>query len=141
MLGDRVAQQKENINTSFVMRLIPAMRKSGVKHFLYQAGGLSGPPDGQLSWFLWFVRKTIARPYEGQHRDNEAVMEYSTTQARDIEWVVHRAGIGSDGSSKGTLQRSSSRFSLATFRDCAEYSYRTVQDDSAVHTMDFSCYS
>ena len=66
-------------------------------------------------------------------------MEYLAEQARDMEWMVHRAGIGSDGPSKGTLQRSASKFSVATFRDCANYNFRALQDASAIHTSDLSC--
>ena len=140
MLGDKEAQRTEKINTAFVKKLVPAMRQHGVRRFLYQAGGLSRPYGGQLSTLLWVLRHTLASGYNGQHEDNEAVMEYLATTANDIEWIVHRAGIGSDGPSKGTLERSSSNFSIATFVDCAEYSYRVVMDPAAIHTQDFSCY-
>ena len=116
------------------------MRRQGVKRFLYQAGGLSRPYGGRLSPIFWALRKSLARGYDGQHRDNEAVMKYLATEAVDIEWIVHRAGIGSDGSSKGELKRSATRFSVATHRDCAAYNYRTIMDPSAVHTSDLSCY-
>lgn len=141
MLGDREAQRNEKINTAFVKRLVPSMRKHGVKRFLYQAGGLSRPYQGSLSPLLYILRYTIARGYNGQHEDNEAVMEYLATDAKDIEWIVHRAGIGSDGPSKGVLQRSNTDFSIATFRDCADYNYRTILDASAVHTSGFSSYA
>ncbi|TKA70505.1 hypothetical protein B0A55_07276 [Friedmanniomyces simplex] len=121
MLGDVAAQRSAKINTAF-------------------AGGLSRPYQGQLSPLLWAIRYTLARGYAGQHEDNEAVMEYLATEADDIEWIVHRAGIGSDGESKGILQRSKTRFSVATFADCAAYNYRTVVDDSAVRTCELSCY-
>jgi hypothetical protein len=49
----------------------------------------------------------------------------------DIEWTVHRAGIGSDGPSKGVLERSASRISVATFGDCASYNYRLLSDPTA----------
>ena len=140
MLGDKEAQKYEKINLAFIKKLVPAMRENGVKRLLYQAGGLSKPPDQNLSWLLWIIRNTIARSFIGQHEDNEAVMEYLSKEAKDIEWIVHRAGIYSDGPSKGTLSRSNSKFSVATFRDCAEYSYRTILDDSAVHTCEFSVY-
>ncbi len=87
------------------------------------------------------LRHTIARSYLGQHRDNEAVMAYLALEAGDIEWIVHRAAIGSDGPSKGVLARSAERFSIATFRDCAAYNYRTVTDGSAIHSSDLSRYS
>ena len=96
MLGYREAQQKAKINTAFVKKLIPAMRRHGVKRFLYQAGGLSTPYKGHLSPLLWTIRHTVARSFEGQHQDNEAVMAYLTEEAQDIEWMVHRAGIGGD---------------------------------------------
>ncbi|KAK5110587.1 hypothetical protein LTR85_000987 [Meristemomyces frigidus] len=134
MLGDVDAQKHAKINTAFVKKLVPSMRLHGVRRFLYQAGGLSRPHQGQLPPLLWVIRYTLARGYGGQHEDNEAVMAYLATEADDIEWIVHRAGIGSDGPSKGLLQRSNTSFSVATFGDCAEYSYRTVMDDAAVHT-------
>jgi uncharacterized protein YbjT (DUF2867 family) len=140
MLGDREAQQKAKINTAFVKKLVPAMRRHGVKRFLYQAGGLSTPYKGHLSPLLWTIRHSVARGFEGQHHDNEAVMAYLAEEAQDIEWMVHRAGIGGDGPSKGTLQRSPSKFSVGTHRDCADYNYRTLTDTAAVHTSDFSHY-
>lgn len=141
MLGDRVAQQSAKINTAFFQRLVPAMRKHNVRRFLYQAGGLSKPYNGQLSWLLWTIRNTIARSFIGQHEDNEGVMAYLATEANDIEWIVHLAGIGSDGPSKGTLQRSPTKFSIATHVDCADYSYRVLHDQEAVHTSHFSHYA
>ena len=140
MLGDRVHQERARINDAFVRKLIPAMRQCGVKRFLYQAGGLSTPYKGHLSPFLWTIRHTVARSFEGQHRDNEAVMAYLAEEAQDIEWSVHRAGIGGDGASKGTLERSHTKFSIGTFRDCARYNLHLVQDASAIHTSDFSHY-
>ena len=141
MLGDRALQQNAAINTAFVKKLIPAMRRHGVTRFLYQAGGLSTPYEKQLPPLLWTLRHTIARGFEGQHRDNEAVMAYLAEEARDIEWIVHRAGIGGDGPSKGTLKRSHTKFSVATFRDCAQYNYRSLSDASAIHTSDLSSYA
>ena len=141
MLGDRQAQKREKINTAFVKRLIPSMRRHGVKRFLYQAGGLSRPYGRHLSPVLWLIRNTLARGFIGQHEDNEAVMAYLATEADDIEWMVHRAGIGSNGPSKGVLRRSKTRLSVATHEDCAAYNYRTVRDASAVHTADFSFYA
>lgn len=141
MLGDREAQQTEKINTVFVKKLIPAMRRHGVKRFLYQAGGLSTPYKGHLSPFLWTIRHTIARGFKGQHQDNEAVMAYLAEEAQDIEWMVHRAGIGGDGPSKGTLQRSATKFSVGTHRDCAAYNLRTLTEAAAIHTSDFSHYT
>ncbi|GGL10696.1 putative NADH-flavin reductase [Curtobacterium luteum] len=141
MLGDRQAQETRMINTEFVRELVPAMRRGGVRRFLYQAGGLSAVPGKRLPLVLRIVRRTIARSYDGQHRDNEAVMRYLDTEARDLQWTVHRAGIGSDGPSKGTLRRSSSWISIGTFVDCAEYSLRLLTDDRAVHTCDGSAYA
>ena len=94
MLGDREAQQSTKINAAFVRELVPAMRRHGVKRFLYQAGGLSTPYKGHLSPLLWTIRHTVARGFEGQHRDNEAVTAYLAEEAQDIEWMVHRADIG-----------------------------------------------
>jgi len=141
MLGDKKLQQDTKINTAFVKRLVPSMRRHGVKRFLYQAGGLSRPHGGHLSPILWAIRHTLARSFIGQHHDNEAVMEYLATEANDIEWIVHRAGIGSDGPSKGTLKRSTTKLSIATHLDCATYNYRTITDVSAVHTADLSHYT
>ncbi|WP_436535957.1 NAD(P)-dependent oxidoreductase [Actinoplanes sp. HUAS TT8] len=140
MLGDRKTQEKNNINTAFVRSLIPAMREHGVKRFLYQAGGLTRVPGRRLSPVVWTLRKTVARGFEGQHRDNEAVLRYLMEEAGDIEWMAHRAGIGSDGPSRGVLERSETKISIATFRDCAAYNYRTVMDPAAVHTHAMSRY-
>lgn len=140
MIGDVAAQRTRRVNTTFVEALVPAMRRSGTRRLLYQAGGLSAAPGTKLPPALRLVRGTIARSYIGQHKDNEAVMEYLDTEARDIEWMVHRAGIGSDGPSKGELRRSSSSISIGTFVDCATYNLETLFDDSAVHTCDGSSY-
>lgn len=141
MLGDRRTQETRQVNTEFVRRLVPAMRRLGVRRFLYQAGGLSAVPSKRLPLVLRIVRRTIARSYDGQHRDNEAVMRYLDTEARDLEWTVHRAGIGSDGPSKGRLRRSSWWISIGTFVDCAAYSLRLLGDDTAVHSCDGSAYA
>jgi putative NADH-flavin reductase len=140
LLGDAEAQKTQKINTAFVRDLVPAMRRHGVTRFLYQAGGLSAPPDRRLSPVLWAIRKTIASGYNGQHEDNEAVMRYLSDEAQDIEWMVHRAGIGSDGPSKGVLQRFHARVSIATFGDCAAYDYGLLSDPTAIHTCDVSAY-
>lgn len=140
MLGNAEMQRKAKINTAFVQQLVPAMRRQGVKRFLYQAGGLSRPPHQRLPSLLWVFRNTVARSYIGQHEDNEAVMEYLVDTAYDLEWMVHRAGIGSNGPSKGVLERSQKKFSIATFEDCAAYNYQTLMDPSAIHTYDSSCY-
>lgn len=140
LLGDAEMQRTQKINTAFVRNLVPAMRRHGVTRFLYQAGGLSAPPDRKLSPVLWAIRNTVARRFIGQHQDNEAVMRYLFDDAMDIEWMVHRAGIGSDGPSKGVLERSRSKVSVATFRDCASYNYRLLSDPGAIHTCDTSSY-
>jgi putative NADH-flavin reductase len=140
MLADARMQKQRKINTAFVRELVPAMRRHGVTRFLYQAGGLSAPPDRRLPLPLWTIRHTVARGYAGQHEDNEAVMRYLAEDAMDIEWMVHRAGIGSDGPSKGVLERSAGKISMATFRDCASYNYRLLWDPAAVHTCDPSAY-
>ena len=141
MLGDKNLQKDAKINTAFVKRLVPSMRRQGVKRFLYQAGGLSRPYGGRLSPVFWVIRNTLARSFNGQHQDNEAVMDYLANEANDIEWIVHRAGIGSDGPSKGVLQRSPTKFSIATHLDCSNYNYRTIRDALAVHTADLSHYA
>ena len=140
MLGDAAAQRERQVNTTFVRSLVPAMRRSGTRRLLYQAGGLSAAPGKPLAPALRIVRSTIARAYIGQHEDNEAVMRYLDQDARDIEWMVHRAGIGSDGPSKGELHRSPSIISIGTFVDCATYNLHMLSDDSAVHTCDGSRY-
>jgi putative NADH-flavin reductase len=140
MLGDVAAQRERQVNTEFVRALVPAMRRSGTRRFLYQAGGLSAVPGKRLALPLRLVRRTIARAYIGQHEDNEAVMRYLTDDAADLDWMVHRAGIGSDGPSKGVLRRSRRWISIGTFVDCAAYNLRMLGDDSAVHTCDGSAY-
>jgi NAD(P)-dependent dehydrogenase (short-subunit alcohol dehydrogenase family) len=143
LLGDAARQREGKVNAEFTKRLIPAMRRKRVSRLLYQAGGFTRPYKQRLPFSLWLLRNTIARfgGLIGQHEDNEAVIEYLVEEASDITWVVHRAAIGSDGPSKGTLQRSTTRLSVATFRDCADYSYRLLSDDTAVHTCDLSCYA
>lgn len=141
MLGDADMQRVAKVNTAFVEKLVPAMRRHGVKRFLYQAGGLSKPYNESLPPFLWVLRYTVARTFAGQHADNEAVMEYLGKEAQDIEWIVHRAGIGSDGASQGTLERSSTRYSVATHRDCAAYNMRVIADPTAFHTCHTSYYA
>ena len=118
------------------------MRRQGVKRFLYQAGGFSRPYKERLSFMFWVLKNTLVRfsGLLGQHRDNEAVIEYLTKEAEDIEWMVHRASIISDGSSKGTLLRSKTKNSLATFVDCAMYNYGLLGDSSAIHICDLSYY-
>jgi uncharacterized protein len=128
------------INTEFVRNLIPAMPRQGVVRFLYQAGALSAPPGRRLPLAQRIIRNTVARPYIGQHQDNEAVMRYLTEYADDIEWVVHRAAIGSNGPSKGVPQRSNRAISIATLEDCAAYKLRILTYSSAIHTCDQSSY-
>ena len=143
MLGDAKLQRDKRVNTIFVQKLIPAMRRHGVKRFLYQAGALTRRYKEKLPLIPWVIRNTIAR-YSGligQHEDNEAVIEYLVEEAQDIEWIVHRAAIISDGPSKGILKRSKTQTSLATFGDCAAYNYHTIMDDDdAIHTYDLSYY-
>jgi nucleoside-diphosphate-sugar epimerase len=81
MLGDKNLQKDSKINTAFVKRLVPSMRRRGVTRFLYQAGGLSRPHGGHLSPIFWTIRHTLARSFIGQHQDNEAVMEYLSKEA------------------------------------------------------------
>ncbi|PYY36413.1 NAD(P)-dependent oxidoreductase [Curtobacterium sp. MCBD17_030] len=140
LLGDVQAQRTAMVNTAFVRRLVPAMRRTGVRRFLYQAGALSAPPHGRLTPVLWVIRNTIARSYDGQHRDNEAVMRYLADEAMDLEWMVHRAGIGSDGPSKGVLEPTEGTPGIGTFGDCATYDLRLLADPSAVHTTSLSAY-
>ena len=100
------------------------------KHFVAQALA-----DGNR------VRALVRSPGTAQHQDNEALIACLATEANDIEWIVHRAGIGSDGPSKGVLKRSTTKLSIATHLDCATYNYRTIRDASAVHTADLSHYA
>jgi hypothetical protein len=143
MLGDAKLQEHENINASFVERLVPAMRNAGVKQLLYQAGGFTKPYRENLPIMSWILKNTLARFSNllGQHRDNEAVLKYLVEQCSDIEWIVHRASIVSDAPSKGSLKRSKGKFSLATFGDCANYNYRTIMEEAAIHTYDLSYYA
>lgn len=142
MLGDAQMQQSVDVNTAFVKKLIPAMRRQSVKRFLYQAGGFTRPYKGELPFTSWLLKQTLVRfsGLLGQHRDNEAVLTYLVEEAKDIEWMVHRAGLYGDGASKGILKRSKTKFSIAPFIDCATYSYHLLSDNSAVHTYDLSCY-
>lgn len=143
ILGDAQKQQKEPINTLFVQKIIPAMRRQRVKRFLYQAGGFTRPYKEKLPWLTWILKNTVARcaGLLGKHKDNESVIEYLADEAQDIDWIVHRACIIAEGSTKGILQRDRTKFSLATFEDCAAYNYRLLKDDSAIHTCDLSYYS
>ena len=52
MLGDAQSQRKEKVNTLFVKQLIPAMRRQGVKRFLYQAGSLTRAYKEKLSFYF-----------------------------------------------------------------------------------------
>ena len=142
MLGDANLQKTENVNTEFVKKLIPAMRRQAVNRFLYQAGGFSRPYKEKLPFMFLVLKNTLVRfaGLVGQHRDNEAVMEYLTNECRDIEWMVHRASVISDDPSKGTLLRSKTKNSIATFVDCATYNYQLLRDESAIHTCDLSYY-
>lgn len=89
---------------------------------------------------FWLLKNTLVRfsGLLGQHRDNEAVIKYLAEQAVDTEWMVHRAEIISDDPSKGTLLRSKTQYSLATFVDCAAYNYHLLTDNSAIHTCKLS---
>ncbi|MGY3051831.1 hypothetical protein ACVWYG_000018 [Pedobacter sp. UYEF25] len=142
MLGDKDLQKNENVNANFVKKLIPAMRQYGIKRFLYQAGGFSRPYKQSLSLIFWVLKNTLVRfsGLLGQHRDNEAVINYLAEEAKDIDWMVHRASIISNEKSKGTLLRSKTKNSLATFIDCAYYNYDLLTDDNAIHTCDLSYY-
>ncbi|MBO2012951.1 NAD(P)-dependent oxidoreductase [Hymenobacter negativus] len=142
MLGDARRQQQENVNTAFVKRLIPAMRRQGVKRFLYQAGGFTRPYKQALPLMSWLLKHTLVRfsGLLGQHRDNEAVLAYLVEEAMDIEWMVHRASLYGDKPSQGALKRSETKFNIACFVDCAHYSYNLLSDASAIHSYDLSYY-
>ncbi|KAJ3109997.1 hypothetical protein HK100_003192 [Physocladia obscura] len=142
MVGDAAAQQAADVNAAFVRTLVPLMRRLGVARLLYQAGALSRHYRLPLPAASWLLRNTLARSggLLGQHRDNEAVIQFLFHEAQDIEWIVHRAAIIYKGPSRGVLVRSESRSGLAAFVDIAEYNYRAVQDPTAVHTCDLSVY-
>ena len=142
MLGDAHRQQRENVNTVFVKRLIPAMRRQAVKRFLYQAGGFTRPYKQALPFTSWVLKNTLVRfsGLLGQHRDNEAVLTYLVEEAMDIDWMVHRASLYGDKPSQGELKRSKTKFSIACFVDCAQYSYKILSDASAIHSYDLSYY-
>ena len=142
MLGDAHRQQRENVNTAFVKRLVPAMRRQGVKRLLYQAGGFTRPYKQALPFTSWILKQTLVRfsGLLGQHRDNEAVLAYLVEEAMDIDWMVHRASLYGDKPSQGRLNRSKTKFSIACFVDCAQYSYQLLSDASAIHSYDLSYY-
>ena len=142
MLGDAAMQNVKKVNTELVEKLVPIMRKKGVKRLLYQAGGFTRGYKQRLPLVSWILRNTLVRfsGLIGQHQDNEAVIEYLVEHATDIDWVVHRASIISDGPSKGTLIRSKTKNSLATFVDIATYNYQLAWDQTAVHSYELSCY-
>src|SRR3546814_20764666 len=77
----------------------------------------TNPYKEKLPFSTRLLKNTLVRMSGllGQHRDNQAVIEYLVEQAKDIDWVVHRAGIFSDGPSKGVLVRSADRVSMASF--------------------------
>lgn len=103
---------------------------------------LSRPYKEKLPFIFWVIKNILVR-FSGllrQHRGNEAVIEYLTEEAKDNEWMVHRASLINDNASKGTLLRSKTKNSLATFGDCATYKYRLLTDDSDIHTCDLSYY-
>jgi putative NADH-flavin reductase len=140
MIGDRETQKTRLVCTEFVKRLVPAMRQNGIKRFLFQAGAFSTPANKRLSPIMLALKHTVGRAFLGQHKDNAAVMRYLADEAKDIEWIVHRAAINSDSASKGKLVRSRGKLSVATFVDTAEYNLRILNDDSAIHTSDVSVY-
>lgn len=140
MIGDAETQRSRAIASDLVRALVPAMRRQGVTRVLYQAGGFSTPPGERLPIVLRVLRATLARSYLGQHRDNEAVMRYLAAEADDLEWMVHRAALRAGEGSRGVLERSDRRLSIATFDDCAAYSYRLVTDPTAVRTCSASRY-
>src|SRR3546814_6611195 len=78
MLGDAKMQSKENVNTAFVKKLIPAMRRQDGKKLLYQAGGATNPYKEKLPFSTRWLKNTLVRMSGllGQHRDNQAVIEY-----------------------------------------------------------------
>jgi putative NADH-flavin reductase len=141
MLGDKNIQATKKINTALIKQLVPSMRREGVKRILYLAGAFSKPYGGSLSPLLWVMRHTLASGFAGQHSDNEAVMEYLATEGNDMDWIVHRAGIGGDGPSKGKLVRSiNGKISVGTHVDCADYNYRMLMDESVKKSCDLSHY-
>jgi hypothetical protein len=142
MLGDAPRQQVEKVNLAFVKKLIPAMRRQSVKRFLYQAGGFTRPYKKRLPLMNWLLRNTLVRfsGLLGQHRDNEAVIAYLVEEVNDIEWMVHRASLYGDSASKGILKRSTTRFNVAPFIDCAMYNYQSLSDPSGIHIYDLSYY-
>jgi hypothetical protein len=140
MLGDKHAQSTARINTAFMKQLIPSMRRGGVKRILYLAGALSKPYGSSLPPILWIIRYGLITAHRGQHQDNEAVMEYLATDGNDMEWIVHRAGIGGDGPTKGRLVMSTGNPSVGTHVDCADYNYRMLLDETVARRCDISHY-
>ena len=54
-------------------------------------------------------------------------------------WMVHKAGINLMEFER-LLKRSNTKFSLASFEDCANYNYRLLTDNLAIHSYNLSCY-
>ena len=66
MLGNAELQKTENVNTTFVKKLIPAMRQQGIKRFLYQAGGFSRPfPQHRKALFVRHLKTQKAPETRG----------------------------------------------------------------------------
>jgi hypothetical protein len=147
MVGDRAApnlsQNPERLEDQHSLREAARTVDATARREAFSLPGRRLEPPARRASFadFWTIRHTLARSFIGQHQDNEAVMEYLSKKATDIEWIVHRAGIGSDGPSKGVLKRSVTKFSVATHLDCSTYNYRTISDASAVHTSDLSYYA
>ena len=98
---------------------------------------LQGAPHARPLGDQEHPRARLHRPAD----DNEAVTKFPADEAGDLEWMVHRAGICSDGASKGALKRSATPFGIATFVDCAAYNVRAVQEREAVRSCEFSRYA
>ncbi|TKA70503.1 hypothetical protein B0A55_07274 [Friedmanniomyces simplex] len=113
ILEDVDAQRSAKINTAFVKKAGPIDEMTWRARSSVTGRKVKPTVSGTaFSTALWTTRYTFARGYAGRHEDSEVVMEYLATEAGDLEWIVHRAGIDSDGDSEGVLQRSKTRFSV-----------------------------
>lgn len=71
MLGDASMQKDTKVNTAFVKKqLVPAMRRNGVKRFLYQAGGLSRPYKTSSPILLRALRYAVGSALMGMGKEH-----------------------------------------------------------------------
>lgn len=128
----------------FMQSLVGVMRKNNVKRLLYQAGGFANDGLQPQAWFTWLLRITVGYGFgfRGTLRDNDAVIEYLRAECMDLEWLVTRPAVWSDGPSRGVpVVRNQSQPSGVEFTDLALVNLQLVQDDAAVHSCDYLAYA